>query len=72
MLRREFIRNAGVVVGAGVIIYSVPGAFEFKAAREKSVRRSNLHFHGHPRSGCASRPEIVPLLENGITAFPAF
>jgi hypothetical protein len=74
MLRRNFIKATALSVGGFLIIRKIPFADE-PAQDEKSAPKSfrpAYHLHGHPRSGCASRPEVAPFLEKGFSVTPYF
>lgn len=71
MLRRDFIRVTFISAGGLYILGNIPDAAAYadvrKIARPKSRK---LCFHGHRKSGCASRPELSRALENGFSSLP--
>jgi len=71
MLRRDFIKSAGLAIGGAMILDNLAFAEEFVAQEADSGRGPRMyHFHGHPRSGCATRPELAPFLEKGFCVMP--
>jgi len=72
MLRRDFIKTSCLCFGGVLMmhnaLFAAPSRDE-KHDRAKG-RRPVYHLHGHARSGCASPPELQPLIENGIMALP--
>jgi hypothetical protein len=73
MLRRDFIRAAALALGGLVVATRIGFAEDNSGSKETSRKnegRRTYHFHGHPRSGCASPPELAPLLEKGISNMP--
>jgi hypothetical protein len=71
MLRRNFLKAAAMTLVGFLFARRIPLA-ESIAADEAPKKRSGriYHFHGHARSGCASRPELAPFLEKGISNIP--
>ncbi len=76
MLRRDFIKAASLTAGGYLISRAIPFAAEFEPdePEKKPIEpfRPVYHLHGHPRSGCASRPELAPFLEKGFAVMPHF
>ena len=71
MLRRDFIRVTFISAGGIYILGKVPFA-EASARRRKitSIKSNKLNYHGHAKSGCASRPELSRAFENGFVSLP--
>lgn len=72
MLRRDFIISSSLTFGgllfAGRLLFA-----DSSGNRRKTlirIKQSSRVLRGHPRSGCASPPELAPMLEHGITEFP--
>jgi hypothetical protein len=71
MLRRDFIKSASIILGGTLFLDEFVFAIDDEKARTVSNNQSrNYHLHGHARSGCATRPEIAPFLEKGISLMP--
>jgi hypothetical protein len=71
MLRRNFIRTALIAFGSTFFIGTIPaGGRNRKAVADPTRRGRTLPFNGHPRSGCATRPELSDLLYGGIMNIP--
>jgi len=70
MLRRDFLISASILTG-GVFLIRPDDVCAALVENSRPVRKKRiLHFHGHPRYGCATPPELMPLLENGICTIP--
>jgi hypothetical protein len=71
MLRRDFLRASSMAMGGLLILREIPSPGN-RRIRGGGMKRPKpiYRFHGHARSGCASPPELAPLVENGITALP--
>ena len=71
MLRRDFLKASSLVMGGMLILREIP-SLEDRPEYTGNVKRfkPTYRFHGHARSGCASRPELAPLVESGIIATP--
>ena len=72
MLRRDFIKTSAITFG-GIIIAHEALLSAPLVVTEQKIKKSGktiYHLHGHARSGCASPPELQPMLENGIMALP--
>ncbi|SYZ72683.1 hypothetical protein TRIP_C20798 [Candidatus Zixiibacteriota bacterium] len=72
MLRRNFIKATALTVGGFFILRRIPFAKHILPEEKEPVKpyRPVYHLHGHPRSGCASRPELAPFLEKGFAVTP--
>lgn len=71
MLRRDFIKSAGLAIGGALIINNLSFADKFLEPETVSNPKPRMyHFHGHARSGCATRPELAPFLEKGFCMMP--
>ncbi|UCD94411.1 MAG: hypothetical protein JSU69_11725 [Candidatus Zixiibacteriota bacterium] len=71
MLRRDFLKASSLVMGGMLILREMPN-LEDRRNPGEGIRRfkPTYRFHGHLRSGCASPPELAPLVESGIMAMP--
>lgn len=71
MLRRDFLKASSLVMGGMLILGEIP-SLEDRGNPGRDIRRfkPTYRFHGHARSGCASPPELAPLVESGIIAMP--
>jgi hypothetical protein len=71
MLRRNFLKAAVMTLAGFLFARRIPLA-ESIAVEDTPKKRAAraYHFHGHARSGCASRPELAPFLEKGISNIP--
>lgn len=72
MLRRDFIKSSAFIAGGILFLPQIPHASEPEENSPLHSRKKALNFHGHPRSGCASRPELAPMLEKGFAGMPPF
>lgn len=72
MLRRNFIKAASVVLGGILFINRLPSGMDEapEDAPKKSGGPISYHFHGHPRSGCSTRPELAAMLGKGFSVIP--
>ena len=71
MLRRNFLKTAGLTVSGVFIVGRIPIHANIPDNKHiKTDRKRHLHFQGHARSGCATRPEIAAMFENGIYNLP--
>ncbi|RKX27934.1 MAG: hypothetical protein DRP46_09365 [Candidatus Zixiibacteriota bacterium] len=72
MLRRDFIKASAITFGGIVIAREVllSSPLVMTEQRNKKSGKTVYHLHGHARSGCASPPELQPMLENGIMSLP--
>jgi len=71
MLRRDFIKSAGLAIGGTLILNNLSFAENLLGPKTESSPKPRVyHFHGHARSGCATRPELAPFLEKGFCMMP--
>ena len=72
MLRRDFVKTSFLAFGGVLLMHSAfamsPSAADGNEIIKK--RRPVYHLHGHAHSGCASPPELMPMLEQGIMSLP--
>jgi hypothetical protein len=72
MLRRNFIKAATIALGGVLFINRLPSGMD--ETPEDTTKLSgaprSYHFHGHPRSGCATRPELAAMLGKGFSVIP--
>jgi hypothetical protein len=67
--RREFIKLSTVLAAGAVMTLSAAG--EVLAWNEETpAERPIYRMHGHSRSGCAYRPELVDLWAGGGAELP--
>jgi hypothetical protein len=72
MLRRNFIKAAAVALGGVLLINRLPSGMDEipeNPPKQSGAPRS-YHFHGHPRSGCSTRPELAAMLGKGFSVIP--
>jgi hypothetical protein len=71
MLRRNFLATAGLTITAWLAMGRMPILADMpdKDRTDRGCRKM-LHLKGHARSGCATRPELAHLFENGIYNLP--
>jgi len=71
MLRRDFIKSAGLTIGGVLVLNNLSFAENLLGPKTESSPKPRVyHFHGHARSGCATRPELAPFLEKGFCMMP--
>ena len=71
MLRRDFIKSASLAIGGTLILNNLSFAENLLGPKTDSTPKPKAyHFHGHARSGCATRPELAPFLEKGFCMMP--
>ncbi len=67
--RREFMKLSSILAAGAVVALS--SASEVLAWGEKQPSaRPIYHMHGHSKSGCAYRPELVDLWNGGGAQLP--
>ncbi|HHI02738.1 MAG: hypothetical protein DRP51_03560 [Candidatus Zixiibacteriota bacterium] len=75
MLRRNFIKSAFVAIGGVLVIGRVPMADTFEKVNSGylvgRLSKPRLTLHGHRRSGCATRPELAAVFEDGCGVLPS-
>jgi len=71
MLRRDFIRVTFISAGGIYILASIPDAVASDDVRKIThTKTRKLNYHGHRKSGCASRPELSRAFESGFSSLP--
>ena len=72
MLRRNFVKAMTFAVGGFLLIDDLAfGTEEQPEEIPKTVSGPIIyHFHGHPRSGCSTRPELAAMLGKGFSVIP--
>jgi hypothetical protein len=72
MLRRNFVKAMTIAAGSFLLIDDIP--FAASESPEDTTRPGTApvtyHFHGHPRSGCSTRPELAAMLGKGFSVIP--
>ena len=71
MLRRDFLKSSSLVFGGLLVISQIPqGLVNEETHPAQSSFIPVYRFNGHARSGCATPPELMPMLECGMVIIP--
>jgi len=71
MLRRDFLKSSSLVFSGLLVISQIPQSFVCEDAHAAESSYTPVYrFNGHARSGCATPPELMPMLERGMVIIP--
>jgi hypothetical protein len=68
--RRDFLKLSSMLAAGAVVTLSSASEILAWGRAPRNIGRHNLYFHGHSKSGCAFRPELVDLWSGGGAQLP--